>query len=796
MTEFQISDHSLGGYRAAVTRKVSSAKAAINVANPVLVTVKSNVEMLQARWSKYLEVWDEYISERDSLGDAAYAALEKKHADFETFYDDEANKILNVLGQLQSAVPGTPVPVQQSVKIRLPEVKINSFSGKLEEWQTWWDSYRSLVHDRQDMDKVLKMTHLKSCLTGKALLVISGFQITEQDYDNAITALHDKYANPEKVRQTLVLQLLDMQPPKNTARDLEHFKLDFERIMKTLEHYVPDLQSSHWLISILLQNKLPTEAEMFIFQKFQTKYFSVDQLSTGLADHLEFLDKKPDSGKLPIKDKYKTSSQTQQVSTNKTHIGTYSVDTKTSKCQCLLCSSEDHRAKQCSQYSDAASRRDRLAKIGRCSRCLRTQHNGKCSQSIKCNTCHKGNHNEVFCYSNCRTKSQDLTKSDKTVKSDDVAAATSTEVDSVVMSNQCTSYKHSSALATAQVSVLNNKNSKSVLTRCFFDPGSQISFITSKLANALQLETVENRGLVLQGFHSRPTEGKFSIVTPLVSLGRRVKKISVAVVDHLPNSISAPGLVNVYKMLQNEGVKVADEISSDTISDIELMIGSDFFADFVGGVTKYKDVSVFQTPGGSIPFGRIPSHFSSDSNSSFQTNVLVCRLTVNNIPLSVTDLIDENIEPVHKLWELESIGIDPTAPSVENECAYKSYVDSVEYREGQYFVRLPWKENCPDLPNNYRMALGQVHSLRNNLSKVSGRLDEYHSVIQDQLNQKFIEKVPNAVVNTNTHYIPHHGVLKDSATTPLRIVYNCSARDGKGSPSLNDCLIKRPSLTE
>ena len=179
-----------------------------------------------------------------------------------------------------------------------------------------------------------------------------------------------------------------------------------------------------------------------------------------------------------------------------------------------------------------------------------------------------------------------------------------------------------------------------------------------------------------------------------------------------------------------------------------------------------------------------------------QTNVLVCRLTVNNSPLQVADIVEENNEPVHKLWDLESLGIDPTAPSVEDESAYKSYVDSVEYRNGQYFVRLPWKRDCPCLPNNYRMALGQVHSLRNNLSKVPGRLDKYHNIIEDQLRHKFIEKVPDAVVSTHTHYIPHHGVLKDSDTTPLRIVYNCSARDGKGSPSLNDCLIKGPSLTE
>ena len=405
-------------------------------------------------------------------------------------------------------------------------------------------------------------------------------------------------------------------------------------------------------------------------------------------------------------------------------------------------------------------------------------------------TCHKENHNEIFCYSNFRTKSQKVTKSDNAEN------CTTTEVNTVVLSNQCTSYKYSSALATAKVKVSNVNNSKTASVRCFFDPGSQISFITSKLVKILQLESVENRELVLRGFHSRPTEGRFSIVTPLVSLGRRVKKISVTVVDCLPNSISAPGLVNVYEMLQREGIKVADEISSDTVSDIDLMIGSDFFADFVSGVAKYKDVSVFQTPGGSIPFGKIPPQFFKDSDTSFQTNVLVCRLTVNNSPISVTDLIDENNEPVHKLWELESIGIDPTAPSIEDESAYKNYVDTVKYQEGQYFVRLPWKRNCPNLPNNYRMALGQVHSLRDNLSKVPGRLDEYHNVIKEQLNQKFIEKVPNAVVSSGTHYIPHHGVLKDSTTTPLRIVYNCSARADKRSPSLNDCLIKGPSLTE
>ena len=151
MAPFKITDNSLRGFKGSVTRALSSTQGAIGVASPVLLTVKSNVETLQQRWSKYLDVWDQYISERSSLPDDEFTELEKKHATFEIHYQTETNKILDVLGGLQDAVPITASPTQQSVKVRLPEIKINSFDGKLEEWQTWWDSFCSLVHDCKDM---------------------------------------------------------------------------------------------------------------------------------------------------------------------------------------------------------------------------------------------------------------------------------------------------------------------------------------------------------------------------------------------------------------------------------------------------------------------------------------------------------------------------------------------------------------------------------------------------------------------------------------------------------------------
>jgi len=73
-------------------------------------------------------------------------------------------------------------------------------------------------------------------------------------------------------------------------------------------------------------------------------------------------------------------------------------------------------------------------------------------------------------------------------------------------------------------------------------------------------------------------------------------------------------------------------------------------------------------------------------------------------------------------------------------------------------------------------------------------LRKYNDIIQEQQSRGFIERVNNPdMANRVCHYIPHHAVLKDATTTPLRIVYDCSFKQGE-QPSLNDCLQPGPPL--
>nr|XP_045590455.1 uncharacterized protein LOC123752449 [Procambarus clarkii] len=119
----------------------------------------------------------------------------------------------------------------------------------------------------------------------------------------------------------------------------------------------------------------------------------------------------------------------------------------------------------------------------------------------------------------------------------------------------------------------------------------------------------------------------------------------------------------------------------------------------------------------------------------------------------------------------------------------------VKVLDNQYWVRLQWKLNHPQLPVNYFMASTQLNSQSGRLRKQPDKLQLCHALIQQQLTNKFIE-----VVKEDNHksgqYLPHNAVLKDSVTTPIRIIFSCSAKLKADSVSLNDCLQTGLSLTQ
>ena len=86
----------------------------------------------------------------------------------------------------------------------------------------------------------------------------------------------------------------------------------------------------------------------------------------------------------------------------------------------------------------------------------------------------------------------------------------------------------------------------------------------------------------------------------------------------------------------------------------------------------------------------------------------------------------------------------------------------------------------------------QARQLISCLTDSPSFLHLYHNIITDPEARGFIEKVKSADQPANVHYLPHHPGKKESATTPIRIVYDYGSRQCKEHASLNNCLLVGP----
>ena len=87
-----------------------------------------------------------------------------------------------------------------------------------------------------------------------------------------------------------------------------------------------------------------------------------------------------------------------------------------------------------------------------------------------------------------------------------------------------------------------------------------------------------------------------------------------------------------------------------------------------------------------------------------------------------------------------------------------------------------------------------MRSLARRLANTPDILQAYDNIISELAKRGFIERVQTISPASSVHYIPHHPVKKDSAITPIRIVYDCSCRQSQNQPCLNDCLMVEPTF--
>ena len=163
---------------------------------------------------------------------------------------------------------------------------------------------------------------------------------------------------------------------------------------------------------------------------------------------------------------------------------------------------------------------------------------------------------------------------------------------------------------------------------------------------------------------------------------------------------------------------LADSSTSDGTADIDLLIGSDYYWDFVTGRVKRGDTGpvAIHTTFGWILSGTTPTPTDVEIPSSF---------LITHTFRTDAENLDETLRA---FWDLETLGLRSDEQSVLEDFSQK-----IQVKEGHYEVRLLWKDPHSPLPTNYDLSLKRLVGLLRQLKERSRVLQEYSNTIQSQL---------------------------------------------------------------
>ena len=265
--------------------------------------------------------------------------------------------------------------------------------------------------------------------------------------------------------------------------------------------------------------------------------------------------------------------------------------------------------------------------------------------------------------------------------------------------------------------------------------------------------------------------------------GQKIIEIEAYVVPEISTIQNSHIEIAKYEYPHLKGLWFSDVSKGRKEMSIDVLIGVDYLWSFQKGCTirgNPDEPVAMETELGWVLSGPMKSSENESEARSVQVNLIG---SVHEERLNLES-------DVHKLWDMETIGIIESEDEV-----HEAFVKSVSFTGNRYSVRLPWKEGHPERPSNYAMSLRRLKTQVARLEKELEVLMVYALIIRNQPEAGIIERVVELEKTPQVRYLPHQAMVhKESTTTKVRVVYDMSLREGKVGTSLNDCLHVGPSL--
>ncbi|XP_054713062.1 uncharacterized protein LOC129222571 [Uloborus diversus] len=677
-------------------------------------------------------------------------------------------------------------------KFKLPKLEFRKFGDDIKEWLPFWSQFQK-IHDDCDISEDDKFQYLiQATVKGsRAREVVESYPPIKDNYCKAIDSLKSRCGREDLLVEIYVRELLQLiisvhQTRQNISYSSLYDKLEsYLRALETLgvttdkcaSMLFPLVESCFnedflkaWHRNVTLESKDDSKTRLDSLMKFLKSEVENEESINLAVSGFGLLRNKSSKENIEKKrinlNTYKDKIHTASALTASTHTTDFK--------RCAFCDGR-HLSSNCfsAQKMNLVEKRKILKDKGCCYLCLKPGHQAKlCRSYFKCTNCNK-RHLTIMCdefKSDTYRQQQEMKETAVEEKSKDVTMTTMSKSPRVI-------------LPTLKVKLVSTSGHKEIEVNAILDTASQHSYILKDLAAKLNYEKIRDEVVIHSLFGGIETEQRQQNCYRI-----RLRKLDDTftcnfealdqdmICSNLSPVKNGPWLNELKKL----HVSLTDV--DENPKAIHVLIGADVYGKLVTGKHEVLPCGLvaIETFLGWTLLGKSP-----EIERNTNTAMLVTSLFIKEADIS-------------DLWKLDLIGIkDPIerlSKSEQEAIAKNHFLETVKFTDNRYEISLPWLESCAPLPDNIDLAKRRLNKVTEKLL-FSNHYDAYEDIFHQWLEDGMIEDVPETEISSFGNYLPHRPVFKESATTPIRPVFDASARMAN-QPSLNQCLQFGPNLIE
>ena len=576
-------------------------------------------------------------------------------------------------------------------KAKLKPLELPTYSGKeTENFAEFLDTVEEML-DGRGLENIEKFIHLKSCLSGDPLHVVSALGNKNDSWDTARQKLLAIFSDSDEKKFKLLDSFSDLKFNYNDS--ILSFFSKIDHLLKEIDTVQIDIKyvAQYFVWNSIQTNKVLADLYMKVtdeaypsLQMIKDKQNKVIRLyNQHQAKYKEFKMRKSQS----MTNRNRFDNQTDKRPSLKTNpvfenslaanipTSRYNKD-KQSQVWCSLCkgTSQDnnHPMFKCPQFITSKDKLTRIRSLKCCTKCGYLRHTSNdCTYVFKskCKHCNSYSHFSWLCPINESAKSiiendcesiKEESEGENEFESseedyDEQFGIDEDEIEEVKIS-MCSTRVNKSCLPSNAILPTFKGVVKGVNVRGLKDSGAQKNFISTSLVKKAGLKPGQQVELTVSGFNSAKTYRTYEVQVPL-EFGGKTFDLDMIILPEVSTKFSADGISSVAAGFESKGYVLADpglKYDRNIVGNMDIVLGINATHVFMEKVRTYGENGenyFLETIGGVMPIGHSLKAYAglkylpqADENTSISSQ---CKL--KNCTIDKKNILPKNDNATPKL---------------------------------------------------------------------------------------------------------------------------------------------------